>query len=285
MLFLGHLLARALEASREVVKNFEELEELLRINWSNSGGCDAERKWQFVRETTGSGVVNRVARRILLAKGGERCLAIVKGFYRKFYSKEDFRKVIDETKKEIVWKRAATDILKLKADVDPVVRNCLESLEKVEDFRSDDPKEAIKQAFQFDLPTLAVWANSGSVSNISLCKALAGITIHLQTGDREYLQQQLLAIRKITTDLYSMERYQNLMEFQPFYEVNVELLKTHHQNLRQKELLYDSNTILLCHLIYGKSQMAQFLEDFLNETYLGGANNLELILAELQNFK
>ncbi|KAL9695772.1 hypothetical protein quinque_015057 [Culex quinquefasciatus] len=255
LLFLGHVLARALEASRRVVRNFEELEELLRVNWAD-GGRGAERRWSWVREKCGRGMLNRVARRILAADGGEVCVGIVRAFYRKYSEKREFRKVIGEVTGALVWRESAEGYLGLRARVEPEVGRVLGGLEKLEDCRGEEPEKLIKGATRWNLPAL--------------------VSMHGMNS--------LQAVREMFKDDKLLEKYQDLTKFKPFYVANLELLKSHQRILKNKDILYDSNTILLCHLIYQKHQPAQFLEDFLNPESVGGSANLELILAELQNF-
>lgn len=283
LLFLGHVLARALEASRRVVRNFEELEELLRVNWAD-GGRGAERRWSWVREECGRGMLNRVARRILAADGGEVCVGIVRAFYRKYSEKREFRKVIGEVTGELVWRESAEGYLGLRARVEPEVGRVLGGLEKLEDFRGEEPEKLIKGATRWNLPALVSIHGMNSVDSERFTKIVTGITVILRTGNETFLQKQLQAVREMFKDDKLLEKYQDLTKFKPFYVANLELLKSHQRILKNQDILYDSNTILLCHLIYQKHQPAQFLEDFLNPESVGGSANLELILAELQNF-
>lgn len=281
LLFLARVLETALDASRRVVKNYEELDELLRVKWEGGGG--SERKWDFVRDGE-NGAVNRVAGMVLSAEGGERCLGVVKAFYKRFSCKDEFRKVIGDVQRGLEWRRATGDYLSLRKGSDREVGSRLEALEKIKVVLSEDPKEVIQNAARWNLRTVAELASCGSFDSRSINKLLAGILVNIKTGSDEFLNDQLTAIRSLLEDKKVLESYQNLMKFTPFYEVNLELLRVHHRKLQGDHPIYDSNTILLCHLIYAKHQCGQFLKDFLNEQTFGGRENLELILAELQNF-
>uniref|UniRef100_A0A182M274 Uncharacterized protein n=1 Tax=Anopheles culicifacies TaxID=139723 RepID=A0A182M274_9DIPT len=263
VLFLGKLLKTVLHICRTVVCNYTTLEELLKVNWSSSD--DYSKKWRFFEKLSLADPVHVIAKRILLSKDGEKCLGIMQEFFQLHYSKEAFKQVLQSVQKSI------PSIASLAAY--QTLRKTISG--------TDITNETTLNSKEIDIVALANHTTSNDFRKLAetLQAKLNG------SDNEELLKVQMRALKSLFHDTTSMERYQVALKSDSYYQLNLALLKFYHDHLLTKNILYDTNIIMLLYLLrQNGAHDALLREEFFNETRLGGPERMRILLLELQNF-
>uniref|UniRef100_A0A182Y5B7 Uncharacterized protein n=1 Tax=Anopheles stephensi TaxID=30069 RepID=A0A182Y5B7_ANOST len=265
ILFLAKLLQTVLHICRTVVCNYTTLEELLKVNWSSAD--NGTQKWQFYEKLTLDDPVRAVAKMLLLSKDGEQCLGIMQEFYRLYYTKEAFKELLISVQKSVPALGFDCAYQALKKTI--------------------TGKDRVDTSANLQLNEMNIVELGHHISSNEFKKVAESLQQKLSASDNEQeLKTQLQALKSLfRANATSMERYREALKDDSYYQLNLAVLKAYHDHLLAKNILYDTNIIMLLHLLRQSGVCdATLRKEFFNETRLGGPERMRVLLLELENF-
>uniref|UniRef100_A0AAG5CPJ8 Uncharacterized protein n=1 Tax=Anopheles atroparvus TaxID=41427 RepID=A0AAG5CPJ8_ANOAO len=270
ILFLAHVLKTTIDICRNIVHNYETLEELLKVNWSSTQ--NGAEKLKFYEKLATDDPVKMVAIRILLTRDGARSLGIMQEFYRMHYSKETFKAMLANVQQSIPSFAANNAFNCLKASV-LHANSTIRLQEMCHKTKSSNITDIVMLAHLSDRP--------------GFTECVQEFRIKLSNPiNEDMLNKQILVLRKLFNDSKSLQGYQDVLKLDQFYDLNMTVLKLYHDRLLSKNVCYDSNIVMLLYLLQSDSLHDTVLRsEFLNESRFGSLDRLRIVLLELQNFR